>query len=64
MTEDYLSHLLPSIGGALADFYDTLTPWLLFGLVLIITDLRFGIKKAVKRGEEIRGCFITIVNLL
>lgn len=55
MTEEYLSHLLPSIGGALADFYDTLTPWLLFGLVLIITDLRFGIKKAAKRGEEIRG---------
>ena len=55
MTEEYLSHLLPSIGGALASFYDTLTPWLLLGLVLIITDLRFGIKKAAKRGEEIRG---------
>jgi hypothetical protein len=55
MTEDYFSHLLPSIGGALADFYDSLTPWLLFGLALIIADLRFGIKKAAKRGEEIRG---------
>ncbi len=55
MTEDYFSHLLPSIGGALADFYDSLTPWLLFGLALIIADLRFGIEKAAKRGEEIRG---------
>lgn len=55
MTEDYFSHLLPSIGGALADFYDSLTLWLLFGLALIIADLRFGIEKAAKRGEEIRG---------
>lgn len=55
MTEEYLSHLLPSIGTALAEFYDTLTPWLLFGAALILSDLRFGIKKAAKRGEEIRG---------
>lgn len=55
MTEDYINHLLPSVGGALGEFYDTLMPWLLFGLALIIADLRFGIKKAAKRGEEIRG---------
>lgn len=55
MTEDYLDQFFPSIGAALTDFYNTLMPWLLFGLALIIADLRFGIKKAAKRGEEIRG---------
>lgn len=36
------------------DFYDALAPYLLFAIVLIIADSRFGIEAAKKRGEVIR----------
>lgn len=36
------------------DFFDALTPYLLFAIILIIADSRFGIKAAQKRGEIIR----------
>lgn len=35
-------------------FYDALAPYLLFAIVLIIADSRFGIEAAKKRGEIIR----------
>lgn len=35
-------------------FFDALTPYLLFAIILIITDSRFGIEAAKKRGEVIR----------
>lgn len=36
------------------DFFDALAPYLLFAIVLIIADSRFGIEAAKKRGEVIR----------
>ena len=41
--------LSPCVG-----FYDALAPYLLFAIVLIIADSRFGIEAAKKRGEVIR----------
>lgn len=38
----------------LVDFYTRLAPFLLLALVLIIADLRFGVRAARKRGEVIR----------
>lgn len=55
MQEEVTTNLLTALREALAGFYAPLVPWLLFALIIIITDLRFGIKKAVKRGEEVRG---------
>ena len=50
------------IGGATAafispfvDFYNSLMPFLLLALVLIIVDSRFGVKAAMARGEKIRA---------
>ena len=50
------------ISGALAAFtapfvdaWDALLPFLIFAVVLTITDLRYGILAAKKRGEKIRG---------
>ena len=49
------------IGGATAafispfiDFYQSLAPFLILAILLIIVDSRFGIKAAEKRGEAIR----------
>lgn len=49
------------IGGAtaafispLVDFYQSLIPFLLLAVVLIVVDSRFGIRAAEKRGETIR----------
>lgn len=39
---------------SLMQFYSHLAPWLLLGLVLVLVDLRFGVKAARARGEEIR----------
>lgn len=36
------------------NFFDALTPYLLFAIILIIVDSRFGIEAAKKRGEVIR----------
>lgn len=36
------------------NFFEALTPYLLFAILLIIADSRFGIKAAQKRGETIR----------
>ena len=36
------------------DFFDALAPYILFAIVLIIADSRFGIEAAKKRGEVIR----------
>lgn len=38
-----------------AYFFQTMYPWMLFAVALIITDLRFGVMAAKVRGEEIRG---------
>lgn len=38
----------------LADFYQTLWPFILVAIILIVADLRFGIEAAKKRGETIR----------
>lgn len=49
------------VGGAtaafispLVDFYQSLVPFLLLAIVLIVVDSRFGIRAAEKRGETIR----------
>lgn len=43
-----------SLSVAIAGFYAHLAPWLVLGLVLVFLDLRFGIKAARVRGEQIR----------
>lgn len=42
------------LGAAIVDFYSHLGWWLLLASGLILLDLRFGIKAARVRGEEIR----------
>ena len=37
------------------DFYSSLTPYIIFAIVLIIADSRFGVEAAQKRGEVIRS---------
>lgn len=37
------------------DFYKQMLPWLLFAVILIIADCRFGCAAARKRGEKVRG---------
>lgn len=39
----------------LVHFYEALAPFLIAAIVLILTDSRFGIKAAEKRGEAIRS---------
>lgn len=36
------------------DFYQSLTPYIILAIVLIIADSRFGVEAAQKRGEVIR----------
>lgn len=42
------------LGAAIVDFYSHLSGWLLLAAGLLLLDLRFGIKAARVRGEEIR----------
>lgn len=49
-----LSTLMALLGATIANFYSHLAPWLLLGAVVIIVDLRFGIKAAKARGETVR----------
>lgn len=46
--------LFAVLGAAIVDFYSHLGWWLLLAASLILLDLRFGIKAARIRGEEIR----------
>lgn len=39
----------------LFNFYDQMLPWLLFAIILIVADCRFGCAAARKRGEKIRS---------
>lgn len=39
----------------LIEFYNQMMPWLMFAVVLIIADCRFGCAAARKRGEKIRS---------
>jgi hypothetical protein len=39
----------------LIDSWEGLMVWLLVALILIVADLRFGVKAAKKRGEKVRG---------
>lgn len=63
----------------LVDFYGKLLPFLLFAIILIFIDSRFGIKASQKRGEQIRPsravrrainklvdyiCWITLAGML
>lgn len=43
-----------AVGATITDFYSHLAPWFLLGVVLVLADLRFGIKAARKRRETIR----------
>lgn len=49
-----IATVVAAIAATIADFYAHLAPWLLLGAILVIVDLRFGIKAARARGEEIR----------
>lgn len=51
---NYIQTMLASIGMALTQFYEPMIYWLIFAVVLIITDMRFGVLAARKRGEMIR----------
>lgn len=46
--------MLTAVGAIVADFYGPMMPWLMLALALIITDLRFGVRAAHKRGEAVR----------
>ena len=48
------SSVIAAVGAVLTEFYSHLEPWLLLGAVLVFVDLRFGVKAAIARGEEIR----------
>lgn len=48
------STLMAMVGAAIMNFYSHLAPWLLLGALVILVDLRFGIKAARKRGELVR----------
>ena len=48
------SAMMAALGMVLADFYGHLAPWLLFGMGLVLVDLRFGLLAAKARKEEIR----------
>lgn len=48
------SSVIAAAGAVLTEFYSHLAPWLLLGAVLVFVDLRFGVKAAIARGEEIR----------
>lgn len=49
-----IATVVAAIAATVADFYAHLAPWLLLGAILVIVDLRFGIKAARARGETIR----------
>lgn len=53
-TNNVFSSMMASIGATIAGFYAHLAPWLLLGMVLVLTDLRYGILAAKTRGETIR----------
>lgn len=53
-TNNILTTFFAAVGMVIADFYSHLSGWLLFGFVLVLVDLRFGILAAKARGEEIR----------
>lgn len=53
-THEPIRSILAAFFAIIAEFYAHLAPWLLLGVVLCLCDLRFGIKAARKRGEEIR----------
>lgn len=53
-TNNMLTAFLAAVGMAIADFYSHLAGWLLFGSVLVLVDLRFGILAAKARGDVIR----------
>lgn len=70
---------MATMGAVIADFYSHLAWWLLLAAVLVLTDLRFGIMAARKRGETIRCsrawrrtinkmidylCWVTVVEVL
>lgn len=46
--------LVAAMGAVVADFYEPLMPWFMLALALIITDLRFGVRSARRRGETVR----------
>jgi predicted branched-subunit amino acid permease len=53
-TSNIFSAMITAMGMMVSNFYSHLAPWLLFGMVLVLVDLRFGILAAKSRKEEIR----------
>lgn len=53
-TNNIITTFFAAMGMVITEFYSHLSGWLLFGLALVLVDLRFGILAARKRGEEIR----------
>lgn len=51
---NYAATILSIVGVTLLEFYQPLLPWLVLALVLILSDLRFGVLASKRRGEEIR----------
>ena len=50
-----ISGAAATVFSSLADGLEAITLWLVVAFVLIVVDLRFGVKAALKRGEKIRG---------
>ena len=50
-----LSAFGAAVGATIVDFYSHLGWWLLLAAVLVLTDLRFGIKASQRRGDKIRA---------
>lgn len=50
-----ISGTTATVFSSFADGMESLAVWLLAAFVLIVVDLRFGVKAALARGEKIRG---------
>ena len=50
-----ISGTTATIFSSLADGMESLAVWLLVAFVLIVADLRFGVRASKKRGEKVRG---------
>lgn len=50
-----ISGAMATVFSPFVDGWEGLVIWLIVAFVLILADLRFGVKAALKRGEKVRG---------
>ncbi|MCM1219090.1 MAG: hypothetical protein NC548_31800 [Lachnospiraceae bacterium] len=78
-TSNAIASTIAVLGTIITDFYSHLSVWLLFGMVLVLVDLRYGVLASRKRGEVIRWsrawrrtinkmidylCWVTVAELM